>query len=700
MPYYETGQSEPYSGFAKGMDRDSPATAIAEGHYEDGLNILLRGVGSGQHPSTMYKDKLLDADITWPTGNLYWFAPYTYSTYNATTGLLAFETHLLTLRDTGAFWRYDSGSPGTSTLVRRMALAAVNPTIHFIYDQWLNVLNGRDAPMKYGQHFLWDGQEHAIPFLFPLGSKPISPLIPSITGETWVHGGTSGFETDAAITTTFAANGDTGGGSRVSTHSLLVSTSATSTVTFADTHDYKVGPRPYGGTDFADTDYLQFQYYKTAKAGDLSIVFYNTTVTKYVTFTLTSANQTIDSWQTATLLRSAGVASGGFAAADWAEITKIDITNSDASNNMYIDDLYWLYANAPPAALVGTAHKDRIILGGVPVAGDFGDPALSTIFYSSSAKPDEFPTTNTQIISGGAQSLSRTNRISALREYGDAVIVGTQNSIFAWTIGTDGAPSRTVITTETGIDSPRAIVETPSGSLLFPWQRGIYILRQTGRNFISEKIGPLLANTWAGEPWWTHGLRYEKTKTIRFWYRVKEEDAASDPTATTTGVVFDYVRATDAGGAVWPSRMSQVADFAGEAYVEGVRETLYCKYAEQGIYRLHVDKGGTLESSITLPWLGTGKKDKIARWIGVTVPYSATATVRVFIRYANHPNEFDVAEFEEVQALVQNPDMTDPGRVYFGKNSRWAQVKFQAQDYGFEIFPPLTLIEAPTVKVQ
>ena len=70
MPYYETGQSEPYSGFAKGMDRDSPATAIAEGHYEDGLNILLRGVGSGQHPSTMYKDKLLDADITWPTGNL------------------------------------------------------------------------------------------------------------------------------------------------------------------------------------------------------------------------------------------------------------------------------------------------------------------------------------------------------------------------------------------------------------------------------------------------------------------------------------------------------------------------------------------------------------------------------------------------------------------------------------------------------
>jgi hypothetical protein len=685
MPTWDQGEPQPFQSFGKGINRDDPPTVVPEGHYDDAQNMLLYSDSSGQHMASMKKDVLLDDAITWPTGNLYWFAPFTYSTYVAATGVLSFETHLLMLRSTGQFHRYDAGDPGTTTTVRRTSggLAASQLTTHFVYDQWLVVLNGRDAPMKYGQHFRFDGQGHETPYLFPVGSKPISPLDPSITGETVTLGGSSAYVADASVP---------GGGARVGTHALSVGTSATVRIHFTTARNFLNGPRPYGGTDFANTDYLQFQYYKAADAGGITIRFYKTYNTVYRSYTSTTS--TTGAWTTESILRT-GTDTGGFVSADMAAITDIEIISSDAANATYIDDLYFLYANAPPAGQVGTAHKDRIVLGGVPTAGVNDDPALSTLFWSDAEKPDEFPSTNTQIIGGGSQSLSRTNRIAVLREYGDAVIVGTQNSIFAWTIGTDGVPSRSVITTETGIDSPRAISETPSGSLIFPWQRGFYILRQTGRNYVSQKIQPLLQDIWLEEPWWTIGVRDELTKTVRFWFRERMSVDDDDPTATSNGIVFDYVRAQDSGAAVWPSRMTQLVDYATEAYVDGVREVLYCRFASQQVWRMHVQEGGTLESSVTLPWLGTQGRDKLTRWTGINVPYAATADVRVFARYANNPGEFASAEFEELQNLGQNPDIRDPAHVPFGRSAKYVQIKFQAQEYGFEIYPPLTLIAAP-----
>jgi hypothetical protein len=685
MPTWDQGEPQPFQSFGKGINRDDPPTVIPEGHYDDAQNMLLYSDSSGQHMASMKKDVLLDDAITWPTGNLYWFAPFTYSTYVASTGVLSFETHLLMLRSTGQFHRYDAGDPGTTTNVRRTSggLGASQLTTHFVYDQWLVILNGRDAPMKYGQHFRFDGQGHETPYLFPLGSKPVSPLDPSITGETVTLGGASAYVADASVP---------GGGARVGTHALSVAASATVRIHFSATRDFRAGPRPYGGTNFANTDFFQFQYYKAADAGGITVRFYKTYNTVYRTYTSTTS--TTGAWTLESLART-GTDTGGFVDADMATITDIEIISSDAANATYIDDMYFLYANAPPAGQVGTAHKDRIVLGGVPTAGVNDDPALSTLFWTEVEKPDEFPSSNTQIIAGGSQSLSRTNRIAVLREYGDAVIVGTQNSIFAWTIGTDGVPSRSVITTETGIDSPRAISETPSGSLIFPWQRGFYILRQTGRNYVSQKIQPLLQDIWLEEPWWTIGVRDELTKTIRFWFRERFDVADDDPTATTNGIVFDYVRAQDSGAAVWPSRMTQLVDYATEAYVDGVREVLYCRFSSQQVWRLHVQEGGTLESSVTLPWLGTQGRDKLTRWTGINVPYAATADVRVFARYANNPGEFANAEFEELQHLGQNPDIRDPAHVPFGRSAKYIQIKFQAQEYGFELYPPLTLIAAP-----
>lgn len=683
MPFQLTGEPQPFSGFAKGIDRDSPRTMIAENHYEAAENMLLAGDESGQHLASMKKDRLLDSTITWPSGNLYWFQPFTYSTYNSTTGVLAFETHLLMLRSTGQYHRYDAGPPSSTTSLRRGSKAASQLTTHFVYDQFLVILNGRDAPMKYGQHFRFDGQGHAVPYLFPLGSKPVSPLEPAITGETVAFTGTSAFVTDALTP---------GGGARVGANSIMIGPSDAARITFSAARNFLTGPKPYGGTNFANTDFIQFQYFKAADAGGITIRFYKTYNTVYRTYT--STTPTTGAWTLESLART-GADTGGFVDADMAAITDIEIISSDAANDTYIDDLYFLYANAPPAAQVGTAHKDRIVLGGVPVAGVNSDPALSTLFYSPVSKPDEFPSTNTQVMSGGSQSLSRTNRITALREYGDAVIVGGQNAIFAWTIGSDGTPSRSVITTELGIDSPRAIIETPSGSLIFPWQRGYYLMRQTGRNYVSQKITPILSDIWLEQPWWTMGIRDEKTKTIRFWFRESFEDDIEDPGITTNGIVFDYVRSQDTGGAVWPSTMTQLADFASEAYVDGARETLYCKFDSPQIWRMHVDAGGTLQGSLTLPWLGVQTRDKLVRWIGVHVPYSATSTIRVLARFANHPEDFDTATFVEIGQLDQGPADNVPAHVYFGKSSKYVQVKFQSQDYGFEIYPPLTLIESP-----
>jgi hypothetical protein len=131
-----------------------------------------------------------------------------------------------------------------------------------------------------------------------------------------------------------------------------------------------------------------------------------------------------------------------------------------------------------------------------------------------------------------------------------------------------------------------------------------------------------------------------------------------------------------------------------------MRESLYCRFDGQQIYRMHVDEGGTLQSSITLPWLGTQSRDRLTRWVGINVPYSATTDIRVFIKYANNPGEFDTAEFEEVMSLPENPDITTPAHVTWGRSSKFVQVKFQAQDYGFEIFPPLTLTAAPRMTVK
>jgi len=422
-------------------------------------------------------------------------------------------------RATGHYHSYHIGTPGTVANVRRVqntlgTSANVWQINSFVYDQWLCTVDGRNAPMKYGQHFLeFTNNELTTPFLFPIGSKPISPMIGDVSFETWTYTGTSGSVADASVP---------GGGSRVGTHSIKVGPADRADVAFATPRNFTSGPEPHASRDFVTTDSLAFQYLKAATAGNLIIHFVSDahpTTTNFKSFTLAQADQTANNtWQQATILRSAGVDTGTpvMTAIRWVRIEN----QNDAVNDVYVDDLYWLYSDAPPAAQVGVTHKDRIVLGGSPLIGDV--PSLGTIIYSNAEAPDNFATAgvnNTQIIGGGVESLAKTNQITALREYQDSVIVGTPSAIFAWTVGAAGIPAKSTISTEHGIDSHRGLIETPNGALLFPWQRGIYILRSTGRQFIGAKIQPFLADITTDDMSWSLAVLDEKTKTIRYWFR-------------------------------------------------------------------------------------------------------------------------------------------------------------------------------------
>ena len=683
MSTYAVSVDQEVVSFERGVDREAPRTRIPKGSYEAASNMLLTGPTSGRVLSTVFQDIPLDAVVAWPAGNPIWAAPYTYATYDEEESVLTYTTHLLLARDTGQIHNYVSGSPGTVENVRR-GMTVDAPYVPFVYDKWLGLCNGRDAPMKYGQHFLWNGQLEPKPYMFPFGSRPISPLTGDTLGETWAHqpGSTNRFDEDARVPQ----------GARVGPGSLRIERRKFSTLTFDDTQNYLIGPQPYGGDTFAQTDFLVCSFVaargsRESTTGTITIRFH-VNATTFSTFTFTP-NVSADEWVTVPLLRSAGVASGGFVNADWDSINSIVITNNDRQLDVYVDDFFWLYNNAPPAAGVATSHKTRVILGGAPVAATPGEPVQSTLFYSDAGHPDNYPASNFQLMSGGFNSLTQAASITTLREYGDQVVVGCPNAIFAWTIGDAGNPVKATISTEHGIDSHRGLVETPQGSLLFPWQHGLYVLRATGRQYASAKIRPLVDGINLTEPEWTVAVVDEHTKTIRMAWRTTAES-----TVTQQGIVFDYVRAQELGEPVYPGTFTQLFDYATEVVINGDRQTVYVKHNDPQVYRMHVTRNG-VGGSATLGWLSREGGDKVTKWLGLAVPYVADQAVTVETRYANIPASFDSAAFSQAQTLPASSLITEPGRVTFAGTTKYVQVRFTCAGF-FELYPPITMYGTQT----
>lgn len=759
-------KTEVVDSFERGIDRESPRTNVKSGGYEDAVNMLLQSATTGgKHPTTLNLDVPLDPLVVWPAGSPTWAAPFTYSTYNPTTFTLSYLTTLLVHRDTGQIHRYDAGAPGTVTNARRGFQGANRRVVPFVYDEWLCVADGRNAPMKYGQHFLWSGQLEGAPYMFPLGARPITPMDGAFVTESWVHTGGNAFVADASVpqgarvgaaalklvpggtstlawnyftaplpaafaTTTSPATISLGSkpfnltvvtdatylgrtirliattNTSASLTGIITAVGATTTVNvtsttgagtyanwsayLAGTIDFTTPPKPYGGSNMAsvNTNYLLASFVgdsQTLFTGSITIRFQKD-ASNYFQFTFGPAVSN-GAWGTLPALISTATSVG---APDWTTVNSIKIT-SDTTNAFYMDDFYFLYSDAPPAFAVATSHKGRIVAGGSPVGSTPGEPFLSRLVYSNAGNPDNFPSANVQAMSGGFDSLAETNRITAVHEYQDSVIVGMPSAIFAWTIGDSGAPAKSTISTEHGIDSHRGVCETPNGSLLFPWQRGIYILRSTGRQYVGAKIQPFLEKVALDDPDWTMALIDEGTKTARFWFRT-----GTGATGVSQGIIFDYVRSQESAEAVWPSTMSQMADWAVPAIINGRRVTLTCRNGDPQIYVLGQGTTGTLPSSLTLPWMATTGSDHVTKWMGCTVAYAASAPVNVSVRYANNPGEFDGAAFSFRRTLPANPTMQESGAILFGGTTRWVQVRFDASAVGFEIFPPVHMIPVPT----
>lgn len=729
MPAYLSNQGEPFLAFEGGIDRENARTFLDRTlygayslyyAYEDAQNILLTSPTSGKHPITINGDEYLDPLVAWPDpstpGNpataapIHWFAPFTYSTFDSTNGLV-FSTHLIRAQTNGAVGRYDSGAPGTNTLLRRGMNLQNHLWTHLTYDQWLVTFNGRDAPMKYGQHLSYENQNETRPSYIPLGAKLVSPMVNvayQTAGEAWTIQPGSGFVPDASVP---------GGGSRLGPESLQLAPNTSASITYtASLHgssasftsrNFLSPPQPYSQSapNFAGSDYFVFQYYKAAVGTNKNIVvtFANdTTPTNYFQFTITPT--IFGQWARVAILRSAAASSGS---PDWTTINYVLFSNLETgagSQTVYLDDPYFLYSAAPPPAQVGEQFLDRIVVGGVPTSA----ATLATLYWSNALAPDFFPGSNAQPMTSSTDTMARTNQINGLKEFANTVIVGMPNAIIAWTIGTDGLATKTTIATEIGIDAHRAIIEIPSGALLFPWQRGIYSLRATGRQYASAKIAPLLANVDLINSQWTVGVADERTKTVRFWFRTAGNTSGATgatPAFNTLGIVFDPVRAQERGEPVWPSTMTQMADFAVTAYVNGSREVLYCQFNGPNIVRLGsnatsapLNPGGLLTSYVTLPWMARVGRDRVTKWIGLTLPLANTVPVQVQIRYASNPGEFDNAVFKTVDVIppvnaVPGPNtLTQEARVNFGGSTRWAQVRFLATAIGFEIFPPVELV--------
>jgi hypothetical protein len=674
---------EPFISFERGIDREDPRTAIVKGGYDNASNIILWNLTQGgTHPVALKAEQKLDSLITWSSGNTIFFEPFTFNTYVKPT--LTFLTHILMADDTGAAWRYDTGSPGTQTIVRRGFETTNKYWTPMVYDNWLLTFNGIDAPMKYGQHFLTSNVE-ARPFLFPLGSKPVTPCGAAIANETWTFtGGTSGFVNDASVP---------GGGSRVHTQSVKLDASGTAKNVFT-AKNLNAGPDPYGGTPFGLTvDFVNFQVFKAAGgAANLLIDFQTTDGTDYFRFTQSVSSSA--SWQQFSLQLNSSATVG---APNWNNITSVKFTSSDGVNVVYVDDLYLLYGNAPPALQVATLHKTRVVGGGAPTNGSTVS-ALGTLFWSRAGFPDEYPAANNTPVPAGVHGLSKANKINALKEFSGSVVIGTPHALSSFTLDAAGNPVIGMITNEHGCDSHRGMVETPNGALVFPWQRDFFVIRSTWRSYGSHKIATLLSNMALSEPHpnFTIGVWDEATKTIRFWFR-----EGSSPTATTNGVVLDYVRAQELGEGVWPSTMTQLADYVTPAYVSGARLVLYSRNNGPNIYQMEQLTTGSLTSSIELPWVSRVGSDKLVKWLGLIVPYASTNGVDVFIRYASHPDQFQTASYgTKIQTLPATPGFSEQARVLFGQVSRWCQVKFQTTTpAGMEIFPPIELIAVPTARV-
>jgi hypothetical protein len=235
-----------------------------------------------------------------------------------------------------------------------------------------------------------------------------------------------------------------------------------------------------------------------------------------------------------------------------------------------------------------------------------------------------------------------------------------------------------------GCTSHRSIVE--ANRVLVFFDRGeIYAYSGAGGiQKISYLVDPTLANFEPSRTEFTVGtVRYALNQVWWWW-------TPTGGTQNTNWIRYDYVLDAFISG-------GQQSVAAAHSFVETDEEILLTGGYTGRILRQ--DRGSTFDgTTITAyfdtPWLSGGRQNEAKLWKEVQVLHdTATGSLIVEYRIADHPREFDAAVFVN-PVSVDLSAAEDYGRVFIGERSRWLQLRFRTEGGNIPIQPPIKIIAA------
>jgi hypothetical protein len=565
-----------------------------------------------------------------------WAEPYTSGVPAVTTMLVA--------TDAGTLYKYNVTTDTWSTLLQGLSTSSLIWT-HVPFRGALFFSNGEDPIFKYnGTNVL------------PVGAVSVADME---SDETWTGSG-------AMVTTPLAQI-------REGAQAIKIFPVTSATLTFDTTKNFTTGLN--GAPDFGASDLIKMNIFKApaGSSGTVRLRFRDATTptTKYFEKSFTVS---LSGWNRVSAARSTFTDTG---TASWATIGSLQIF-VDSGDYFVFDDVYEIYALAPPAGGLIDLYNQQLVVAGVAA-----DPVA--MYYSDAGTPDYFPTENIARFSGGRSALEKTDQITALRSYFDELIVGKVNS--AWTFsGTGTNVSISALPLTLGIDSHRGIAETP-WALHYLFENNIFGSRLTSRGLVSTNISSLLQTLDGTVSENTVALRSDKTHIIRWAFTTT---GSSSTARNDLGLLYDYI------GDAWLCTYTPNVRYYCRATINSSREIVAVNYDG---YMRRVDVGATFDgdpivSWVTLPWQKAEAPEKsgnVVRWMNGTAYVSGTATVIVEARIADNPTEMASATYTTVGTINAASQDGDKGFFDIGLTSRWIQLRFRATSLGFTLAPPVII---------
>jgi len=647
MPEYAAAHIE-IKDLSKGLNTFDPETQVPAGYYVDCQNMLL----TNKTPITISGLSKLNTTAAPNTRLLRWGEPYTDAA-GVTTFLVATDAGAAHADGAGIYEYNIVGDTWTPQLHQIDNTATLFS--HVPFRGQLLFSNGADDVMKF------DGTN-----VLPVGGNLLVDM-ESDEDAQW--------DGNSTIVTT-AGDRKEGTQSRSVT---TVGAAVASRLTYPASRDFQAGLG--GAPNFTATvpsDLFEVWIKRTAGTGAISLAYAIETTAGVNSIFFTDTFTPTGNWERRSIPLSSFSIAG---APNLANINSIAFQVSSFPQTILFDWSYLKYRLAPPVGSLIEMYAQQLVVAGIPTD-------RVKLVYSDPNTVDYFPALNFARFSGGRHALEKTDQITALWSYFDELIVGKVNS--AWTFsGTGVNVSISALPLTIGIDSNRAICETP-WSLQYLFENNIFGARLTSRGLVSTNITSLLGRLDATHADKVVSIRHDRTHSVRWSFRTLDTlQAAND-----LGLLYDYQ--LDA----WMSKYTPAIRYYTRAIVNGAREIIVLQY-DGFIRRADVGSsfdGVPIESYVTLPWTQVPDPEThgdITRWVDLTVNLAGTASVSLDARFADEPHEFASAVFQSFGTVGPTPD-GDKGYCYFGKSSRFIQVRLRATALSFETKLPILIGYIPS----